>query len=230
MKPKLLAGALATCAVLSLVSAASEAHILNPGDAGITPHALTISPDFTILDFVSQPVVSSVPADFFGNLFEAVISDPANVFGAGDLDFVVSVENDASFNSIERVTASAFATIFPRVVFKTDVGYLAGSPGVLPTTVDRLSPFEIGFNFADGIAPGQTSTDLIIETNATRFTSGTLSAFNSGSATITAFAPAAVPELSTWLMVGLGFMGLGLLRMTGKAGQRGRLQRKPSDA
>ena len=66
----------------------------------------------------------------------------------------------------------------------------------------------IGFNFADGITPGSDSAQLVVETNATRFTSGFLSAFNSGGATITAFAPA-VPEPSTWAMMLLGFVGLG---------------------
>ena len=37
---------------------------------------------------------SSVDFDFLAETFEAVISDPTNVFGAGDLDFIIVVGND----------------------------------------------------------------------------------------------------------------------------------------
>jgi hypothetical protein len=46
----------------------------------------------------------------------------------------------------------------------------------------------MGFNLSNGVTGGSDSTQLIIETNATRFTSGFVSAFNTGSATITGFA------------------------------------------
>ena len=207
MKTTWLVGALATCALLNLAPSASLANVLSAGDIGVAPDTFAAPPAFTILTFTTEGIVSSVQPDFFGNLFEAVISDPTNVFGAGDLDFIIVVSNEpGSFHSIERVTTSSFAG------FKTDVGYFAGFPGIPPSTVDRLTAATIGFNFFGGIAPGSDSAQLAIETNATRFTSGSLSAFNTGSATITAFSPS-VPESSTWAMMALGFAGLGLLRM-----------------
>jgi hypothetical protein len=70
---------------------------------------------------------------------------------------------------------------------------VTGFPGIAPSTVDRLTSATIGFDFSNGVTGGSDSAQLIIETNATRFTSGFVSAFNTGSATITGFAPAA-PE------------------------------------
>ena len=205
MKTTLLAGALATCALWSFAPSAALPNILSSGDTGVAPDMFAAPATFTILTSVSQEAFSKVEPDLVVNLFEGVISDPTNVFGAGDLDFIFVVSNlPDGFNSVERVTTSSFAG------FKTDVGYFAGFPGTPPTTVDRLTAATIGFNFFGGIAPGadSASAQLAIETNATQFTSGFLSAFNTGSATITAFAPS-VPEPSTWAMMLVGFAGLG---------------------
>jgi PEP-CTERM motif len=205
MKTTLLAGALATCALWSFAPSAALPNILSSGDTGVAPDTFAAPPTFTILTSVSQEALSSVEPDLVVNLFEGVISDPTNVFGAGDLDFIFVVSNlPDGFNNVERVTTSSFAG------FKTDVGYFAAFPGIPPTTVDRLTSATIGFNFFGGIAPGSDSAQLAIETNATRFTSGFLSAFNTGSATITGFAPS-VPEPSTWAMMLVGLAGLGFM-------------------
>jgi hypothetical protein len=57
-------------------------------------------------------------------------------------------------------------------------------PGIAPRTVDRLTSATTGFDFSNGVMGGSDSAQLIIETNATRFTSGFVSAFNTGSATM----------------------------------------------
>ena len=205
MKTTLLAGALATCALWSLVPSGSLANVLSAGDTGVAPDTFTAPSSFTTLVSAPERAFSSVDFDFLADTFEAVISDPTNVFGAGDLDFIIVVGNDNDlFHNIERVTTSSFAG------FRTDVGYFTGFPGIPPDTVDRLTASTIGFNFIGGIAPGSDSAQIAIETNATRFTSGFLSAFNMGSATTTGFAPA-VPEPSTWAMTLMGFAGLGWL-------------------
>jgi hypothetical protein len=214
MKTTLLMSTLATCALLNLVPSGSLANVLSPGDTGVEPDTFTAPPAFTILTFITDGAVSSDLLDS-AHFDEFVISDQSNVFGAGDLDFIIIVEDDG-FHDLAGVTASSFAG------FKTDVGYFPDFPGIPPSTVDRPTAGTVGFNFFDGVPRLSETAQLVIETNATRFTSGFLTAgFNTGSATITAFGPS-VPEPSTWAMLGIGFAGLGLSRWLGKTPRRGR--------
>jgi PEP-CTERM motif len=211
MKKTLLVGALATCALLNFAPPSSLANVLSPGDTGVAPDTFTTPPTFTILAIHTDSAVSSDLLDS-AHFDEFVISDQSNVFGAGDLDFVIVVENDG-FHDLAGVTASSL------VGFKTDVGYLPDFPGIPPSTVDRTAAATVGFNFVDGVPRLSDTAELVIETNASRFTSGSLTAvFSTGSATVTGLAPS-VPEPSTWAMLGLGFVGLGLLRM-GLVGER----------
>jgi hypothetical protein len=205
MKTKLVVGALAACALLDFTPPSGLANVLSPGDIGVAPDTFTTPPAFTILAIHTDAAVSSDPLDS-ALLDEVVISDQSNVFGAGDLDFAIVVENDG-FHNLARVTTSSFAG------FKTDVGYFTDSTGVPPSTVDRPTAATIGFNFFDDVPRLSDTAALVIETNATRFSSGSLTAgFSTGSATMTALAPS-VPESSTWAMMALGLGGLGLLRM-----------------
>src|ERR1700733_10047934 len=91
MKTTLLAGALATSALWSLAPSAALANVLSSGDTGVAPDTFAAPPTFTILTSVSQEAFSNVEPDLVVNLFEAVISDPTNVFGVGDLDFIIVV-------------------------------------------------------------------------------------------------------------------------------------------
>jgi hypothetical protein len=79
--------------------------------------------------------------------------------------------------------------------------------GLIPVTVDRSSDGAvIGFNYPGGnnILPGQTTAQLVVETDATNFGSGYLSATDGTSAFAQGFAPA-VPDPAT-----LGLLGSGL--------------------
>ncbi|HEY6520446.1 MAG TPA: PEPxxWA-CTERM sorting domain-containing protein [Roseiarcus sp.] len=98
----------------------------------------------------------------------------------------------------------------------TDVGDNGGANA--PSLVDRDTPgHTIGFSWAatGGLLAGQTSDLLTIDTNASRFTTGTLAVIDSQTSDLTAFEPSAVPEPATWAMMLLGFAGLGV------AGYRG---------
>jgi hypothetical protein len=84
--------------------------------------------------------------------------------------------------------------------------------------VDRDTPgHTIGFSWAatGGLLAGQTSDLLMIDTNASRFTTGTLAVIDSQTSDLSAYEPSAVPEPPTWAMMLLGFAGLGV------AGYRG---------
>jgi hypothetical protein len=110
---------------------------------------------------------------------------------------------------IERVTAGDFQG------FQTDVGVISGSPGTAPSTVDRSSLGGIiGFNFAGASAlRGTDNTQvLVVATDAHYFTRGLMAAIDQQSANGHAFAPSSVPEPMTMSLMGVGLLGLGLLR------------------
>ena len=98
----------------------------------------------------------------------------------------------------------------------TDVGDNGGANA--PDLVDRDTPgHTIGFSWAEtgGLVVGAASDLLLIDTNATRFTTGSLAVINSETSDLAGYEPSPVPEPATWAMMLIGFAGLGV------AGYRG---------
>jgi hypothetical protein len=137
------------------------------------------------------------------------------------LDFVIQASNSLiSTDAIERLTLTSFTG------FATDVGFTMNGGGtlsggtVIPETVSRGAAGDvIGFNFSTLVpllfSPGSTTFVLVIKTNATEFTSGTVSEIDGGvAASFAAFAPNGVPEVTPvpttlpLLATGLGALGL----------------------
>ena len=198
---RLLLAASATFAILAAAPAA-QAIVLAPGDSG-SPDLLNLGAGST--QVANTGVLSFSNSAFSGTIDESVFEDTANTFGSGDLTWIIQVTNDASSSdAIARVTAGNFAT------FLTDVG--DNGDANAPSLVDRDTPgHTIGFSFASlgGLLAGETSDLLTIDTNAVRFTTGTLAVIDSQTSDLNGFAPSAVPEPSTWAMMMLGFAGLG---------------------
>jgi hypothetical protein len=136
------------------------------------------------------------------------------------LDFVYQVSNNAgSTDSVSRLTGISF------LGWQTDVGYaingsVLGSSfvdgTVAPETVDRVTPGDtVGFSFNAPftflIVPGETSTVLIIETNATTYSAGDLNIIDGGVSTVDAYEPGLsatpLPGALPLFAGGLGAMG-----------------------
>ena len=138
-----------------------------------------------------------------------VYSDTNNSFCSGCLDFVYLVTRTGGNDSIERITAGSFAG------FGTDVGFLTGSPGITPATIDRSSDGGvIGFNYlgVSSLTGVEGTQVLVIETDALSYAPGLMSSIDSQSANGVGFKPAAVPEPVSFAMLGTGLAILGLLR------------------
>lgn len=146
---------------------------------------------------------------FSGNLLSEVYAgDTSNPYGG--LTFVYTILSSGS--SSAAVTA---LTINGYEDSLTDASY--NTPGVAPTTIDRLSADTVGFRFqiptyfpppldvtiGNGvITPGATSASLIVQTNMPWYTTDTAQVIDGTIAGTFALVP--VPEPSTFAMAGLG--------------------------
>jgi hypothetical protein len=142
-------------------------------------------------------------ADIQGSVTSRVYSgDGANPLGG--LTFTYEIVSTLSQQDISRFSIGNFGG------FSTDVSYnLAALPGVAPTVSSRSSaPGDIvRFDFA-GLAPGQNSTLLVIQTDAQVYATTIASVINAGSAEVVSLAPTPVPEPAAAALIGFGLLAL----------------------
>ena len=203
--------ALLCAAILLLGTSWAHATVLVPG--GTVVPAVLAGPAGTL-----EASVLSLPldtGDVQGSLTAAVVRN-----AAGTLDFYYQVTNSlGSLDSLSRNTNSLFASlsnVFATSVFyRTDTGGLGifsdGDEGATPLTADRNATGRVvGFNFLSlpfvtGIDPGETSRILVIRTNAVHFIPGMSSVIDGGVDSVDTFAPAAVPEPASLVLLGSAF-------------------------
>jgi hypothetical protein len=205
---------------LSVFVPASFADMVTPGGPAGAPDILGVGASSTLKASILNATITA--ATFTATYSEWVFADPSNVFCAGCLDFVFQVTNNGA-DVIGRLTNGSFSA------FKVDAGIdmtginpsvLVG--GVIPQAVDEDLSGAVGFEFqpSPSITSGQHSAVLEIETNATQFTSGFISAQDnsaSSGAAFEPFVPPTVPEPFT-----MGLLGSGLA-LVGFAGWRRRV-------
>ena len=142
-------------------------------------------------------------ATFSGTLTSAVIfGDTTNPYGG--LTFTYVVSNDASSSNVNaRLSVNGYDG------FLTDASYQVPASGVVPTYVDRQLPGDVvGFSFLGmpvgfgAIEPGQSSSLLVIQTNATTCSNSFASVIDGAIATIPTYAPA--PEPTALALLSLG--------------------------
>jgi hypothetical protein len=167
------------------------------------------------LNQVSAPYAN---ADIQGTLISTVIAnDLSNPFGGLTFTYEVLV----SPNSLAAVTGF---TVGNYGGFLTDASYgdafaggggnIAIIAGVPPNTVDRSLPpgNVIGYDFFPGILPGQGSALLVVQTDAQQWLPSLASVIDATAATVPSLAPTPVPEPVTFALVGMGILGLTLIR------------------
>jgi len=200
---------LACLLAVALMVPLAHASVLGVGGTA-PPTALTPSASSTLLASIIGGTIAPFPvSDFTVTYSTWVYSDPTNNFCIGCLDFVYQFTNNGpSVN--ERYSMGSFSG------FQVDAGT---SPFGMhdPNTVDRSFSGNgptVGFNFdqfGNEIVSGETTVQLVIETDARYFTNGLVSAQNSTAGSNIAFQPAAVPEPTTLALMGGGLSVFGLL-------------------
>jgi hypothetical protein len=207
VKPILWA-ALATAAL----AASASATPLTPGTTqtpvlfDVIPVGSTLLADTGLSSFIGKNALNQI--NFTGNYEQWVYLDSLT----HSLDFVTRVSNDAtSMDGIGTVSLTDYHG------YTTDVSWDLLHPGmVLPDKSARQSSGDtVGFIFdstADGIAPGLTASDLIVKTNATSYTTGTINLIDGAVSTDPAFAPTTPEPGSLALLATGGLPLLGFLR------------------
>ena len=184
----------------SLLLPVAQASVLSGGGA-VAPSPLF--PGGTLVATTSGTITTPT---FSTDFTQWVFADPFNSWCVNCLDFVYQFTNNGP-DINERYSMSSFAG------FQADVGT---SPfGVNdPSTVNRSlgSGGVIGFNYTPGIEiqPGVTTPWLVIETDATAYKWGFVSAQDGTAGSASAYVPA-VPEPSSLALIGGGLSAFGLL-------------------
>lgn len=179
-------------AVLALSSSAF-ATSLAPGGS-VVPTSLSV----TGVTEVSSTIFGTITTGTFSAAYATgVFTDTNNVYCAGCLDFIYQFTNNGP-DTLERATMTNFDS------FLTNVGYNAVTGTATPTTVTRNLAGDLAFNFS-GVVTGQESDLLIIQTNATSFTSGFFSLQDGTAGSGAAYAPA-TPEPSSLMLMGSGLV------------------------
>lgn len=163
---------------------------------------------------------SGVTGDLNASYTEWVVSDPSNTFCAGCLDFVIQATNNRISNDdVEDITTGNFDN------FRTDAGYaltLNGSgggtvypeallQGVSRTANGHTMKWNFTLNAPPDLQPGETTDYLVVETNATRFTSGAVSLQDTNILEGPGYQPT-VPEPMSMGLLGGGLTLLGVAR------------------
>ncbi|UAK23236.1 hypothetical protein [Sphingomonas nostoxanthinifaciens] len=165
--------------------------------------------------YVDGAELSGSAQTFSGTIRAAVYRE-----ASGTLDFLYQFYNwgpgtDGVSNAISRMSFYQFDG------FTIDAEYsdadldgagiftVANNPGTAATADRSDGVIGINYDVTNKVALAETSSTYIFRTDATSYGAGTASVIDGSTLTRTAFAPAAVPELGTWMAMAAGFGMLG---------------------
>jgi len=207
--------------VLLVVPATSQATVLVPGGTAM-PDVLA-DPAGTLLDSILTPISSG--GELVARLRAAVVRN-----AGGTLDFYYQIANKGtSGHNLDFSLSESFATgatFATSVFYRLENGgldfFLNGMSDATPSGAERSADgTTVGFEFTGSpiqserkINPGEVSQIIVIRTNATSYVGGLTTVGNSITLTgpsfaPSGFAPSAVPEPASLLLLGSAFAAAG---------------------
>jgi len=209
----LLAGAVV--AFGSSLQVMANSTPLLPGTS-VTPLVLATN---SVSPTVASDMVPFSALTISGNVYAYILSGFTDNpwASAGGLTFVYEVTNSsASPDSVSGFSVNGWTG------FNTDVAdYNIG--GIQPYSAQRSPSGTILFNFMElptgsgQVAPGTSSWQLVIYSDATSWTDVSVGVRDGSGVTISTLGPAVPDGGTTALLLGLGLLGMGLIRRSKKS-------------
>jgi len=207
---------------VSAVALAATVSALSFGQYGqvsLTPGTTVLNPEInTFIDSPTGLLTPLTQTSFTGlntfgqTAFTGVLTSYVFAYDdAGDLAFDYHVSNDATSAdainhfSVTDYTGFATAVANDTIVSGPPSAYFASRSA--SGDVVSFSFLNVGGDFSE-IAPGQTSSDLLIFTDAKAFTAGSAQISDGGVATVETYAPQAVPEPISMSVLALGAVSM----------------------
>jgi MYXO-CTERM domain-containing protein len=195
-------GVIAVLGLTHLIVGTSAASALPlPPSSSVFPLPLGIGTSGGVV-IASQTLPFSTSL-YSGTLTSQVISGDTNN-PHGGLTFTFLLSNDArSSSSLNRLTLNGFTN-----AFSVDASWFGSSPNIAPFAVDRDGTGVVGFSFNTilpgflRIAPGTSSTLLILQTNSTTYFNTLASVIDGRVTQVGSFAPVPTPGVAS--LLGLG--------------------------
>jgi hypothetical protein len=221
---RLTVSTLALLTLLALGAPTAEATPLAPGTT-VVPATVATGFGGTLLDSIFHDDVSAVDAT--GRFrYQADLAAAVYRSAAGTLDFYYQVSSAAiSTSDIRRLSLvdfTGFATDVYQILAGGTVACTACPGGTFAAGTQTASSADrsplpgetVGFLFtppgAGALNPGEVSWLFVVRTDATRYVPGSMSTIDGATIDRLAFAPA-VPEPASLALMGLGFLGTGLV-------------------